>query len=151
MQAGVAPCFSSKLCIDLEEQESPMSRKPHGCGSVPHEPFAIAYLNVVMEEADQEELVAALSRVARMSGRSRVVQSRLLEKIELNAPALYRALCLRGNPELRSALALLRALGIRLAMQPLAPAHYFAHGDGHVRAEQRRSRGTDLAVTAPEA
>jgi DNA-binding phage protein len=129
-----------------------MSRKPRGARSVPHDPFAIAYLNVVMEEADQEELVAALSRVARMSGRSRVVESRLLEKIELNAQLLYRALCLRANPELRSALALLRALGVRLAMQPIAAAHDFgAHAHVEAGAVRRRSAGTDLAVSVIEA
>jgi probable addiction module antidote protein len=129
-----------------------MSRKPRGARSVPHDPFAIAYLNVVMEEADQEELVAALSRVARTSGRSRVVESRLLEKIELNAQSLYRALCLRANPELRSALALLRALGVRLAMQPIAAAHDFsAHDHVEAGAVRRRSAGTDLAVSVTEA
>ncbi len=128
-----------------------MSRKPRGARSAPHDPFAIAYLNVVMEEADQEELVAALSRVARMSGRSRVVESRLLEKIELNAQSLYRALCLRANPELRSALALLRALGVRLAMQPLAGAHDFTpRGEADASVVRGKPRGTDLAVNAPE-
>lgn len=101
-----------------------MSRKAESeAGPTPAQRvFAIAYLNVVMREADQEELVAALSRIARMCGRSRVVESRLLEKIELNGQALYRALCLRGNPGLRSAVALLRDMGIRLAMQPLPRA-----------------------------
>ena len=90
-----------------------------GAPIVTHRVFAIAYLNVVMREADQEEMVAALSRIARMCGRSRVVESRLLEKIELNARALYRALCLRGNPGLKSAVALLEDMGIRLTMQPI--------------------------------
>lgn len=103
--------------------------------------FGIAYLNVVMEEADQDELVAALSRVARMCGRSRVVESRLVEKIELNAQALYRALCLRGNPELRSAAALLRSLGVRLAIQPIG-------GPAYGRAEGRARAGrTERTVT----
>src|SRR5512146_2744556 len=106
-----------------------MSRKLRHAGV--RDPFAIAYLNVVMEEADQEELVAALSRLARMRGSSRVVESRLLEKIELNARTLYHSLCLRGNPELKSAAALLRALGVRLSMQPIGPP---AHGQGEGRA-----------------
>jgi probable addiction module antidote protein len=110
-----------------------MSRKLPSTGV--RDPFAIAYLNVVMEEADQEELVAALSRLARMRGSSRVVESRLLEKIELNAQTLYRALCLRGNPELKSAAALLRALGVRLTMQPIGP--------------QARGQGEGLAVQRP--
>jgi probable addiction module antidote protein len=128
-----------------------MSRRSrHAAGAV-LDPFAVAYLNVVMAEADRDELVAALSRLARMCGRSRMVESRLLEKIELNAEALYRALCLRGNPELKSATALLRALGIRLSMQPIPAVRcVVGGGNGHVRGERRRSRGTDLAVSAIE-
>ena len=76
--------------------------------------FAIAYLNVVLEEADQDELVAALCRIARSGGGARVV-----EKIELNASTLFRTLCLRGNPELKSAAALLKSIGLRLAVQPI--------------------------------
>ncbi len=76
--------------------------------------FAIAYLNVVLEDADQDELVAALCRIAR-SGHG----ARLVEKIELNASTLFRTLCLRGNPELKSAAALLKSIGVRLAVQPL--------------------------------
>jgi probable addiction module antidote protein len=124
-----------------------MSRRPRHAAGRGLDPFAVAYLNVVMAEADREEMVAALSRVARMCGRSRVVESRLLEKIELNAEALYRALCLRGNPELKSATALLRALGIRLSMQPIPAVHsVVADGNAEGRAVRRRSRGTDLAV-----
>ncbi len=128
-----------------------MSRRPPNAAATVPDPFAVAYLNVVMAEADREELVAALSRVARMCGRSRVVESRLLEKIELNAEALYRALCLRGNPELKSATALLRALGIRLSMQPIPTVHSVVPGgNAEGRAVRRRSRGTDLAVGISE-
>ena len=107
-----------------------MSRKagPQSGPIVAQRAFAIAYLNVVMREADAEELVAALSRIARMCGRSRVVESRLLEKIELNAQALYRALCLRGSPGLKSAVALLEDMGIRLTLQPI-PGVPGSHGD----------------------
>ena len=76
--------------------------------------FAVAYLNVLVDDADQEELTAALGRIARSSG-----GPRLAEKVELNAPSLYRTLSRRGNPELRSVAALLKAMGIRLALQPL--------------------------------
>lgn len=83
--------------------------------------FAVAYLNVLIDDADQEELTAALGRIARLSG-----GEKLVEKVELNAPSLYRTLCRRGNPELRSVATLLKAMGIRLALQPLserAPNH----------------------------
>ena len=76
--------------------------------------FAVAYLNVLIDDADQEELIAALGRIARLSG-----GERLVEKVELNAPALYRTLCRRGNPELKSVATLLKAMGIRMALQPL--------------------------------
>ena len=49
--------------------------------------FAVAYLNVLIVDADQEELIAALGRIARLSG-----GERLVEKEELNAPAQIRTL-----------------------------------------------------------
>jgi probable addiction module antidote protein len=70
---------------------------------------------VLIDDADQEELTAALGRIARVSG-----GPRLVEKVELNAPSLYRTLCRRGNPELKAVAALLKAMGMRLALQPLA-------------------------------
>ena len=76
--------------------------------------FAVAYLNVLIDDADEEELTAALGRIARASG-----GPKLAEKVELNAPSFYRTLCRRGNPELKSVAALLKAMGIRLALQPL--------------------------------
>jgi probable addiction module antidote protein len=80
--------------------------------------FAVAYLNVLVEDADQEELIATLARIAQEAG-----GPRLAEKVELNAGTLYRALCRRGNPELKSAAALLKAMGIALTLQvvPIPP------------------------------
>lgn len=86
--------------------------------------FAVAYLNVLIDDADQEELTAALGRIARVSG-----GQRLVEKVELNAPSLYRTLCRRGNPELQSVATLLEALGIRLALQPLYKRKPLRHRD----------------------
>jgi probable addiction module antidote protein len=76
--------------------------------------FAVAYLNVLIDDADEEELTAALGRLARASG-----GPKLVEKVELSAPSFYRTLCRRGNPELKSVAALLKAMGIRLTLQPL--------------------------------
>ena len=91
------------------------ARRPTNAGDVrTNRNFAVAYLNVLIDDADQEELTAALGRIARLSG-----GPKLVEKVELNAPSLYRTLCRRGNPELQSVATLLKALGIRLALQPL--------------------------------
>jgi probable addiction module antidote protein len=76
--------------------------------------FAVAYLNVLIDDADQEELIATLGRIARLCG-----GARLVEKVEFNAESLYRTLCRRGNPELRSVATLLKAMGLRLTLQPL--------------------------------
>jgi probable addiction module antidote protein len=75
--------------------------------------FAVAYLNAMLEDAGPEELAAALGRIARASG-----GPKLAEKVELSAGTLYRTLCRRGNPELRSATALLKAMGMRLVLEP---------------------------------
>ena len=39
---------------------------------------------------------------------------------ELNANTLYRTLSHRGNPELKSLSAVLKVMGLRIAVQPLA-------------------------------
>jgi probable addiction module antidote protein len=74
--------------------------------------FAVAYLNAMLEDAAPEELAAALGRIARASG-----GPKLAEKVELSADSLYRTLCRRGNPELRSAIVLLKAMGMRLVLE----------------------------------
>jgi len=79
--------------------------------------FAVAYLNAMLEDAGPEELAAALGRMARASG-----GPKLAEKVELSADSLYRTLCRRGNPELRSATALLKAMGMRLVLQRIPTA-----------------------------
>jgi DNA-binding phage protein len=48
--------------------------------------------------------------------------SRLAEQAELNATTLYRTLSPQGNPELKSLTALLKATGMRLAVQPIDSA-----------------------------
>jgi DNA-binding phage protein len=45
--------------------------------------------------------------------------SKLAEEAELNATSLYRTLSPHGNPELKSLTALLKAMGMRLAVQPV--------------------------------
>jgi probable addiction module antidote protein len=93
---------------------SPRQRLNASEGSQRRRSFAVAYLNAVLHDADQDELIATLGRIARVCG-----GPTLAEKVELNAPTLYRTLCLRGNPELRSVVTLLKAMGIRLTLQPI--------------------------------
>lgn len=77
--------------------------------------FAAEYLNTVLEEGDQEELLLALRYIAKAFGGV----SKLAEEASLNATSLYRTLSPKGNPELKSLTGLLKAMGMRLAVQPL--------------------------------
>ena len=77
--------------------------------------FAADYLNAILEDGDQRELLLALRRMAKAFGGV----PKLARETELNATSLYRTLSPRGNPELRSLKALLKAMGMRLAVQPV--------------------------------
>jgi probable addiction module antidote protein len=77
--------------------------------------FAAEYLNAVLEEGDQEELLVALRYMAQAFGGV----PKLAESARLNATTLYRTLSPKGNPELKSMTALLKAMGMRLAVQPI--------------------------------
>lgn len=79
----------------------------------PH--FAAEYLNAVLANGDQEELMVALRYMAEAFGGV----PKLAARAQLNATTLYRTLSSKGNPELKSMTALLGAMGMRLAVQPI--------------------------------
>jgi probable addiction module antidote protein len=79
--------------------------------------FAAEYLNAVFEDGDQEELMLALRRMSKAFGGV----SKLASKSKLNPNTLYRTLSSKGNPELKSLRALLRAMGMQLSVRPLEP------------------------------
>ena len=80
--------------------------------------YAAEYLNAVLEDGDQEELMLALRRVASAFGMKEIAESS-----KLNPKTIYRTLSPAGNPELRSFQAILGAMGMRLAVTPLAREH----------------------------
>ena len=100
---------------------------------------------MLIDDADEEELTAALGRIARASG-----GPKLVEKVELNAPSFYRTLCRRGNPELKSVAALLKAMGIRLALQPLGERKPISNRDAEDTAYYTDSE-VDLIAGPPHA
>lgn len=77
--------------------------------------FAAEYLNSILEDGDQEELMLALRRMSKAFGG---VQ-KLSGQAKLNTNTLYRTLSPKGNPELRSLRAVLRAMGMQLTVRPL--------------------------------
>jgi probable addiction module antidote protein len=81
--------------------------------------FAAEYLNAVLEDGDQAELMVALRYMASAFGGV----AGLADETTLNATTLYRTLSPQGNPELRSLSAILKAMGMRLAVQPIESDH----------------------------
>lgn len=77
--------------------------------------FAVDYLNSVIEEGDQADLLMALRQLAAASGGI----SSVAERAHLNPTQLYRTLSPDGNPELRSLSAVLKAMGMRLSVQSI--------------------------------
>lgn len=75
---------------------------------------AAGYLNVVLEEDDNELFLVAIRNVARarLGG-----MTQLAEATGLNRESLYRMLSGKGNPELKSLDKLLHALGLKIAVQ----------------------------------
>lgn len=80
--------------------------------------YAAEYLNAVLDDGDQEELLLALRYLANTFGGV----PKLAASAKLNATTLYRTLSPKGNPELRSMRALLGAMGMRLAIEPAVRA-----------------------------
>jgi probable addiction module antidote protein len=80
--------------------------------------YAVEMLNSILEDGDQAELLVALRQMAKAFGG---VQS-IAEKANLNSTQLYRTLSEEGNPELTSLAAILKAMGLRLAVQRVEAA-----------------------------
>ncbi|EAQ2882455.1 addiction module antidote protein [Salmonella enterica] len=80
--------------------------------------YAVELLNSILEDGEQAELLIALRQMAEAFGGVRSVA----KSAELNPSQLYRTLSEKGNPEVRSLTAILRVMGLRLAIQPIQPA-----------------------------
>ena len=80
--------------------------------------YAVELLNDILKDGDQGEVLIALRVMAKAFGG---VQS-VAEKAQLNPTQLYRTLSADGNPELNTLLAVVRALGLRLAVERVKAA-----------------------------
>ena len=77
--------------------------------------LAAEYLNSVLEDGDETDLMLALRTLSNAFGGVQEVA----RQAEVNAHTLYRTLSERGNPELKTLSAILKAMGMRLAVQPI--------------------------------
>ncbi|MCU0730467.1 MAG: addiction module antidote protein [Hyphomonas sp.] len=78
--------------------------------------LAAQTLNDILEDGDQAELLVALRQMAKAFGGL----SKVAEQAELNPTQLYRTLSPSGNPTVSSLSSVLKAMGLRLAVEPIA-------------------------------
>lgn len=82
--------------------------------------LALDVINGILEDGDQAELLTVLRQFAQAFGGVQAVA----EQAQLNPTQLYRTLSPKGNPALSSLSAILKTMGLRLAVQPLTtPTH----------------------------
>ncbi len=79
--------------------------------------YVLQLLNSILEDGDQRELLTALRQIAKAFGGVQTIA----EKAHLSPTQLYRTLSLNGNPVLSSLSAVLKAMGLCLAIQPVRP------------------------------
>ncbi|MBY6310662.1 helix-turn-helix domain-containing transcriptional regulator [Alcaligenes faecalis] len=77
--------------------------------------LALETINQILEDGDQAELLIVLRQLAQAFGGVQAVAV----QAQLNPTQLYRTLSPKGNPALSSLTAILKAMGLRLAVQPL--------------------------------
>jgi probable addiction module antidote protein len=79
--------------------------------------FAAEYLKAAMEEADDPEvLLIALRQVAEArGGLAKVAKAAGIER-----ESLYRALSPRGNPRFSTLIGVMKAVGLKLTVEPAA-------------------------------
>jgi probable addiction module antidote protein len=80
--------------------------------------LALRLINTILEDGDQGDLLIALRQLAIAFGGIRAVA----ERAHLNQTQLYRTLSPEGNPALSSLSAILKAMGLRLSVQPVCAA-----------------------------
>ena len=80
--------------------------------------YALELLNGILEDGEQGELLIALRQMTKAFGGVQTVA----EMANLNPAQLYRTLSEQGNPELRSLAAILKAMGLRLAVESVKAA-----------------------------
>ncbi len=74
--------------------------------------LAVELLNSVLEDGEPGEMLVLLRQMTKAFGGVQAVA----EQAELNPTQLYRTLSADGNPSLSSLTALLKAMGLRLAV-----------------------------------
>jgi probable addiction module antidote protein len=73
------------------------------------------YLNTVMEEGDDSEIVTAIGYIAKAIGMSKIA-----EETGMSRPSLYKALSEGAKPQFSTIMKVLKAVGGQIRIEPLA-------------------------------
>jgi probable addiction module antidote protein len=76
--------------------------------------FAAEYLNAANEDDDPKSYLVALRNVVEARGGIAAVA----QKTSLSKETLYRTLSARGNPTIKTLIAVLNATGLKIAVSP---------------------------------
>lgn len=77
--------------------------------------FAAHFLDEVLREGNQGDMLIALRQMAKAFGGA----GNIAAKANVNQTQIYRTLSAGGNPALSSLCAILKAMNLRLSVQPL--------------------------------
>ena len=77
--------------------------------------LAIDLLNNILAEGSQAELLIAIRQISKAFGGI----AQIAKQTDLNQTHLYRTLSPNGNPTLGNLSSILKAMGLRLAVQPI--------------------------------
>ena len=81
--------------------------------------YAVALLNDILSDGDdQGELLVTLRQMTKAFGG----MTKVAEQLQASRTQLYKTLSRDGNPELRNFSAILKVMGLRLAVQPIKGA-----------------------------
>ncbi len=74
------------------------------------------YLNAVLAEGDDSEVITAIGLVAKSIGMTKIAQ-----EAGLSRPSLYKALSDGSKPQFETIMKVLRAIGGQIQISPLTP------------------------------
>lgn len=73
------------------------------------------YLNTVIEEGDNSDLIAAIGHVAKSIGMTKIA-----EETGLSRPSLYKALSDGAKPQFGTIMKVLKAIGGQISISPIS-------------------------------
>jgi probable addiction module antidote protein len=75
----------------------------------------VEYLNTVLEEGNNDEIVAAIGHIAKTIGMTKIA-----EETGLSRPSLYKALADGSKPQFSTILKVLKAVGGQIKINPIS-------------------------------